>query len=119
MNATLDALYARILRPIVFRLDAETAHRFALAVLSRIPLLRPVSDPPELRQTLWGMELRNPVGLAAGMDKDVRAAGAWQAMGFGFVEFGTITPRPQPGNPRPRMWRLPEHRAVINRLGFP
>src|SRR5581483_6079683 len=76
-------------------------------------------DPPELAVAPWGVSFSNPIGLAAGMDKDARAVGAWQALGFGFAELGTITPRPQPGNPRPRIWRLPEHRALINRLGFP
>jgi dihydroorotate dehydrogenase len=118
MPAFLGALYA-VLRPILFRLDAETAHRLTLALLSALPISSRAPDPPELRVDLWGMEFPNPVGLAAGMDKDVLAGAAWQAMGFEFVEFGTITPRPQPGNPRPRIWRLPEHGAIINRLGFP
>ncbi len=65
------------------------------------------------------MRFANPLGLAAGLDKDAAAVAAWQRLGFGFAEVGTITPRPQPGNPRPRLWRLPEHRALINRLGFP
>ncbi len=115
-----DALYRRILRPLLFRLDAERAHRLTLAMLAALPM-RPSArpDPPELAAAPWGIAFSNPVGLAAGMDKDARAPGAWQALGFGFAELGTITPRPQPGNPRPRMWRLPEHRALINRLGFP
>jgi dihydroorotate dehydrogenase len=115
----LVALYTRIMRPLLFRLDAETAHRMTLMFLAGVPIAIRPSDPVELRQTLWGMEFANPIGLAAGMDKDVQAPGAWQAMGFGFVEFGTVTPRPQPGNPPPRMWRIEEHRALVNRLGFP
>ncbi len=115
----VEALYSRILRPILFQFDAETAHRMALAFLAGVPIVGRANDPPELRCKLCGLEFSNPIGLAAGMDKDVRAAGAWQAIGFGFVEFGTITPRPQAGNAPPRMWRLPTHRAVINRLGFP
>ena len=67
----------------------------------------------------WGIRFSNPIGLAAGMDKDIRAVAGWQAMGFGFAELGTVTPLAQPGNPRPRLWRLPEHRALVNRLGFP
>lgn len=119
MGAIVDEFYTRVLRPILFQLDAESAHRLTLAFLAGVPVGICLQDPSELRQTLWGLEFGNPVGLAAGMDKDVRAAGAWQAMGVGFTEFGTITPRPQPGNPSPRMWRLPERQALINRLGFP
>jgi dihydroorotate dehydrogenase len=114
------ALYRGWLRPILFSLDAETAHRLALSILSMMPPALPVAeDPPELRCSLWGTEFSNPIGLAAGMDKDAIATGAWQSLGFGFAELGTITPRPQPGNPKPRVFRIPEHRALINRLGFP
>jgi dihydroorotate dehydrogenase len=119
MGPLADIAYRRMLRPPLFRLDAERAHRLTLAILSRMPRRAPRGDPPILRTTLFGIEFSNPVGLAAGMDKDARGARAWNAIGFGFAEFGTITPRPQPGNPPPRMWRLPEHRALINRLGFP
>lgn len=120
MPVSGDALYRRILKPLLFRLDAERAHRLTLAMLATLPV-RPLTrpDPAELAVAPWGIQFSNPVGLAAGMDKDARAVGAWQTLGFGFAELGTITPRPQPGNPRPRMWRLPEHRALINRLGFP
>jgi dihydroorotate dehydrogenase len=118
MATAADALY-RLIRPALFRLDAETAHRVTLALLSAIPLRRAPVDPPELRTRVLGVEFSNPIGLAAGMDKDARAIGAWQRMGFGFAEIGTITPRPQPGNPRPRIWRLPAHRALVNSLGFP
>jgi dihydroorotate dehydrogenase len=103
----------------MFRLDPERAHRMTLAILARMPALLPAPDPPELRTTLWGVTFSNPVGLAAGLDKDARAAAAWNALGFGFVELGTVTPRPQFGNPRPRMWRITERRALVNRLGFP
>ena len=113
------SLYRGLLRPILFSLDAETAHHLALSILSMMPPLPVAEDPPELRSSLWGMEFSNPIGLAAGMDKDAIAIGAWQALGFGFAELGTITPRPQPGNPKPRVFRIPEHRALINRLGFP
>lgn len=120
MPAPADALYRRILRPLLFRLDAERAHWLTLAILAALPMRAPARpDPPELAVAPWGISFSNPVGLAAGMDKDARAPRVWQALGFGFAELGTITPRPQPGNPRPRMWRLPEHRALINRLGFP
>jgi dihydroorotate dehydrogenase len=113
------AFYTRILRPILFRLDPETAHRMALAMLSAIPAGLSAGDPPELGIRLWDISFSNPVGLAAGMDKDAQAVRGWEALGFGFAELGTVTPRSQPGNPPPRMWRLPEHRAIVNRLGFP
>ncbi|MFY1693433.1 quinone-dependent dihydroorotate dehydrogenase [Plantactinospora sp. WMMB782] len=121
------AVFDRIVRPALFRLgggDAETAHEWTLrrlAGLSRSPaalaLLRAryaVAAP----RTVFGVSFPNPVGLAAGMDKDGAALPAWPALGFGFVEVGTVTARPQPGNPRPRLFRLPESAAVINRMGF-
>ncbi|GAA3770769.1 quinone-dependent dihydroorotate dehydrogenase [Plantactinospora mayteni] len=121
------AVFDRIVRPALFRLgggDAETAHEWTLrrlAGLSRSPaalaLLRAryaVSAP----RTVFGVSFPNPVGLAAGMDKDGAALPAWPALGFGFVEVGTVTAQPQPGNPRPRLFRLPESAAVINRMGF-
>jgi len=119
MASMVEELYARVLRPILFQLDPETAHRLTLTLLAGVPIQIRPRDPPELRIELCGLDFANPIGLAAGMDKEVRAAGAWQAMGFGFAEFGTITPRPQPGNAAPRMWRIAEHQALINRLGFP
>jgi dihydroorotate dehydrogenase len=112
-------IYHQLIRPILFRLDAETAHRVTLAMLTRWPMRQPSVDPPELALNLFGLRFNNPIGLAAGMDKDARAIAAWQSLGFGFAELGTITPQPQPGNPRPRIWRLPDHQAMINRLGFP
>ena len=114
-----DYIYSRILQPILFRFEPELAHRIAIAILARMPAFDPGMDPPELGQILWKLPFSNPIGLAAGMDKEIQAPRAWQALGFGFAELGTITPRPQPGNPRPRMWRLPAERALINRLGFP
>ncbi len=111
--------YTRLIRPLLFRLDPETAHRFTIAALSLVPRLRPANDPPELATTVLGLTFANPVGLAAGVDKDARALAGWNALGFGFAELGTITPRPQLGNAPPRMWRLPSHHALINRLGFP
>jgi dihydroorotate dehydrogenase len=112
-------LYRGLLRPILFSLDAETAHHLTLSMLSMMPPLPVAPDPPELRSSLWGMEFSNPLGLAAGMDKDAIAVGAWHSLGFGFAELGTITPLPQPGNPKPRVFRIPAQRALINRLGFP
>jgi dihydroorotate dehydrogenase len=111
--------YTRLLRPLMFRLDPETAHRLTIAALSLMPPKQPASDPPELATMVFGIKFANPIGLAAGLDKDARAIRAWNALGFGFAELGTITPRRQPGNAPPRMWRLPAHRALINRLGFP
>jgi dihydroorotate dehydrogenase len=109
-------------RPALFALDAERAHTLtirALAAWARAgtPLAAGASDPV-LRTRVAGIDFANPVGLAAGVDKDGRAIRAWHALGFGGVEVGTLTPLPQPGNPRPRIFRLVEDRAVINRLGF-
>jgi dihydroorotate dehydrogenase len=115
---TLDSLY-RLLRPSLFGIDAETAHRLTLAMLSAVPAFSGPKDPPELGFKLWGMDFSNPIGLAAGMDKDGFAIGGWQAIGLAFAELGTITPRPQPGNEAPRIWRVRERRALINNLGFP
>ncbi len=119
MAPFFDLLWRRALRPMFFMLDPELAHRMAMALLAGIPALDSRTDPEALGLDLWGMHFSNPVGLAAGLDKDAAAVAVWQMLGFGFAEVGTIAPRPQPGNPRPRLWRLPEHRALINRLGFP
>ncbi len=110
------------LRWLLFRMDPERAHRLAHRVLHRVGPAearrrRPV-PPPALRVRAFGLEFDSPVGLAAGFDKgDVSVAGLF-SLGFSHVEIGTITPRPQPGNERPRIFRLPEHRALINRMGF-
>jgi dihydroorotate dehydrogenase len=110
------------LRPLLFALDAETAHRltlYALGVAHRSNLGRFVATPPEdLPLTAFGVRFPNPVGLAAGLDKNAAHIDELGALGFGFIEVGTVTPRPQPGNPKPRMFRLPEAQALINRLGF-
>lgn len=100
-------------------LDAETAHGLALRALKTGLLTDRRHDPPSLAIRLWGRTLDNPVGLAAGFDKNAEAANRLVALGFGLVEVGTVTPRPQAGNPRPRLFRLPEDRGVINRMGFP
>ncbi|GAB2177626.1 quinone-dependent dihydroorotate dehydrogenase [Dongia sp. agr-C8] len=111
-------LYQRAF-PLLDRIDPERAHRLALAAL-KTGLLgsnrRP--DPPSLAQTLFGMGFPNPVGLAAGFDKDGEVYRQTLKLGFGFVELGSVTPKPQPGNPRPRLFRLTADRAVINRMGF-
>ncbi len=108
-----------LLRPLLFRIDPEQAHHLTLALLKRTPQFVPRRDPPQLHTSLFGLTFSNPVGLAAGMDKNALAVAAWNTLGFGFVEIGTITPQPQAGNPRPRIWRLPQRRALINRMGFP
>ncbi len=110
------------LRPLLFALDAETAHRFTLYgldVAHRSNLLHLAAKPPaDWPTTVFGIRFPNPVGLAAGLDKNADHLDALGALGFGFVEVGTTTPRPQPGNDKPRMFRLPRHEAIINRLGF-
>jgi len=109
----------RLIRPLLFLLPPETAHGLAGALLraGRGSGGAGAADPV-LRQTLWGLEFPNPLGLAAGMDKGEVLAPAWFRMGFGWVEIGTVTPRPQPGNDRPRLFRLVPHRAIVNRMGF-
>ncbi|MBM3645018.1 MAG: quinone-dependent dihydroorotate dehydrogenase [Alphaproteobacteria bacterium] len=106
--------------PWVRCLDAETAHRLAIAALATgvVPAW-PSPDPPSLAVEAFGRRFTNPVGLAAGFDKNAEAPDALLRLGFGFVEVGTVTPRPQAGNPRPRLFRLAEDRSVINRMGFP
>ncbi|NMF98568.1 quinone-dependent dihydroorotate dehydrogenase [Aromatoleum toluolicum] len=108
-----------IARPILFSLDAETAHEFSLATLNLagrfLPAGKPAtSDPVEV----MGLSFPNRIGLAAGLDKNGEAIDGLARFGFGFIEIGTVTPRPQPGNPRPRLFRLPEVRGIINRMGF-
>jgi dihydroorotate dehydrogenase len=111
------ALY-KLLRPLAFALDAETAHRATIRTLSLAPPLPLPDFQPELGQELAGLHFPSPVGLAAGFDKDAEVPNAMLGLGFGFVEVGTITPKPQEGNPRPRLFRLKEDQAVINRMGF-
>ena len=109
-------------RPFLFALDAERAHGLGLASLEaayRSGLNPLIAKPPKpLPTKAFGLTFPNPVGLAAGLDKNGAHIDALLALGFGFVEVGTVTPRPQPGNPKPRMFRLPQQEAVINRLGF-
>lgn len=107
-----------LIRPLLFRLDAETAHRLTLPLLAQFARL-PLAAPPRSAPTrVMGLEFPNLLGLAAGLDKDGEAIDIWFSLGFGHVEIGTVTPRAQPGNPRPRLFRLPEARGVINRMGF-
>ena len=116
-------LYRAAIRPLLFRLDPERSHELAMGALAGVaPLaarvVRPRDGGGRLRQTVMGLDFPNPVGLAAGFDKRARAVPVWPALGFGSVEIGTVTAHPQPGNPRPRLHRLPADRALINRMGF-
>src|SRR4051812_1077530 len=111
------ALYP-LLRPLAFALDAETTHRATIAALRLMPAGKPVAPDPVLAIRVAGLDFPNPIGLAAGFDKDAEAFAQMLGFGFGFVEIGTVTPRAQAGNPRPRLFRLAEDRAVINRMGF-
>ena len=106
------------LRPLIFRIDAEAAHRATIAALKWSPKRRPPHFPASLTTSVAGLGFPSPVGLAAGFDKDAEVADAMLGLGFGFVEVGTVTPLAQAGNPRPRLFRLGEDRAVINRMGF-
>ncbi len=111
-----------LLRPIVFQMDPEKAHHFSLNIMRRLNnlglagLIKP--NIPCQPTTVMGIEFPNPVGLAAGLDKNGEYIDALAAFGFGFIEIGTVTPRPQPGNPQPRLFRLPQAEAIINRMGF-
>jgi dihydroorotate dehydrogenase len=105
------------IRPFVFALGAEAAHRATIAAVKFLPL-HSAHLPESLKSTVAGIRFPSPVGLAAGFDKDAEIAAEMLTLGFGFVEVGTLTPRPQAGNPKPRLFRLTEDRAVINRMGF-
>ncbi len=116
--------YELFVRPLLFSLDAETAHHVTMRLLGRashfdvalrvLRFFQPTSKPV----TLFGLNFPNPIGLAAGLDKNGVALPAWAALGFGFIEIGTVTAKAQSGNPKPRIFRLPEQQALINRLGF-
>ena len=107
-----------LIRPLAFAFDAETAHRLTIGALKIVPPRRPPDFPASLKTRVAGLDFPTPVGLAAGFDKDAEGPEQMLSMGFGFVEVGTLTPRPQDGNPRPRLFRLSEDKAVINRMGF-
>jgi dihydroorotate dehydrogenase len=124
----VPTVYQRRILPMLKRLDAEGVHHLTLHLLHGLQALPAASallerayavNDPRLRLGRFGLEFANPVGLAAGFDKNGVATAALAALGFGHIEVGTVTPRPQPGKPRPRIFRLPEDRALINRLGFP
>src|SRR6266576_5204504 len=116
--------YERVVRPLLFSLDPETAHRFTIELLRgashfdlALRVLR-LFQPPSEPKTAFGLNFPNPIGLAAGLDKNGVALPAWAAIGFGFIEIGTVTAKAQPGNPKPRIFRFPAQNALINRLGF-
>jgi dihydroorotate dehydrogenase len=113
----LMSLYAA-LRPLIFAVEAERAHRATIRALRLKPARSAPHSDPRLASEVAGLRFPNPVGLAAGFDKDAQVPDAMLGLGFGFVEVGTLTPFPQAGNPRPRLFRLVEDRAVINRMGF-
>src|SRR5690554_646937 len=121
-------LYRKFIKPLFFRMNPEQAHHQmmnGMKLAGRIPglprLMRTlygVPEKPELSSNLWGIHFPNPIGLAAGLDKDGAAVSMFSSIGFGFLEVGTVTPKPQPGNELPRLFRLPEDHALINRMGF-
>src|SRR5689334_16006450 len=111
-------LIDRLSRPFLRALDPEDAHALAVKALRFMPLVRAPADPPILAVRAFGIDFPNPVGLAAGFDKNAQVPDALLRFGFGFVEVGTITPRAQTGNPRPRLFRLETDEGIINRLGF-
>src|SRR3569833_2267584 len=111
-------MWFRSIRPLLFALDPEAAHRLAIRALKFLPSGSPMPPGGPLATTVAGIDFPNPLGMAAGFDKDGEVPDALLGLGFGFAEVGSITPLPQPGNPRPRLFRLEEDRAVINRLGF-
>lgn len=124
----MNDLYRSTLYPILARMDPERAHHLALSLLHRLEqtpgglaLLERLAGPCDERLHVeqFGLTFRNPLGVAAGLDKNAEATRALMALGFGAVEVGTVTPRPQPGNPKPRLWRLPGEGALVNAMGFP
>ncbi len=112
------SLYEKVIRPLAFNVDPERAHELAMSMLQRGVFKARSFQDPRLEQTLFGVKFPNPVGLAAGFDKNALALTYWHQLGFGFVECGTVTYHAQPGNPKPRMFRLPADMGLINRLGF-
>ncbi len=111
-------LFDRLARPLLRTLEPEDAHALAIKALRYVPLAKPAPDAPLLGVRVFGLNFPNPVGIAAGFDKNAEAPDALLRLGFGFVEVGTVTPRAQAGNPRPRLFRLDADAGVINRLGF-
>jgi dihydroorotate dehydrogenase len=125
MTRTFDPYV--LLRPLIFRFNPETAHHMAFALgglAQKMPgmlsLARSMCGQPDpgLAREVFGLKFPSPIGLAAGLDKGAELLPLWKALGFGFVEIGTVTPRPQPGNPKPRIFRFPEENLILNRMGF-
>jgi dihydroorotate dehydrogenase len=115
----MPSIFNALMRPLLFGLDPEMAHEWAITALRKVPLPPAAPDDPRLASKAFGLAFPNPLGLAAGFDKNGEIADAILRLGFGFTEVGTITPLPQQGNPRPRLFRLTPDQAVVNRLGFP
>jgi len=120
-------VYKSFIRPLLFLIDAEKVHHLVFSFLKfsgKIPGVKPllrallVYEHPALERTLFGLKFKNPVGLAAGFDKNALLIDELDCLGFGFIEIGTVTPKPQPGNDKPRLFRLPQDRALVNRMGF-
>lgn len=120
-------IYRALIKPILFKFQAENAHHLAFSlmkILYKIPFVGAISrhlfmvDDIRLQREVFGLKFRNPVGLAAGFDKDVKLADELGNLGFGFIEIGTITPKAQEGNPKPRLFRLPQDESLVNRMGF-
>ena len=120
-------MYKKLIKPLLFLLPPEKAHRFTISifrVLLSVPILKNWIEhfftvrSDQLKRTLFGLNFENPVGLAAGFDKDGKYIKSMSVLGFGFLELGTVTPQPQIGNPQPRLFRLPGDTALINRMGF-
>ncbi len=112
------SLYDSVLRPLAFMIDPEKVHEMVMGMLERGFINAPQFSDPRLEQNLFGVKFANPLGLAAGFDKNAKVLNHWHQLGFGYVEVGTVTYHSQPGNPKPRMFRLPQDKALINRLGF-
>ncbi len=117
-------MYQSLLKPLLFQLPAETAHRLSFSALKTahqagtLSAITPSLPRASLEKELMGLRFKNPVGLAAGFDKNAELIDVWEHFGFGFIEVGTVTPKPQAGNPKPRLFRLPQDKALINRMGF-
>ena len=116
-------MYKSLIRPILFKFDPEEVHYFTFSLLKNFGFLtkiffpKPLEDP-RLEREVFGLKFKNPVGLAAGFDKDAKMFSELSDLGFGFIEIGTLTPKPQEGNPKKRLFRLKEDSAIINRMGF-
>ncbi len=112
-------MFYQLIRPFLFSLHPETAHHLGIAAMAHLGRVLPPPSAPECNPvTLMGLNFPNRIGLAAGLDKNAEAIDGFARLGFGHIEVGTVTPRAQPGNPKPRMFRLPEAQAIINRMGF-